>query len=123
MRLSTDAMRVLERYDWPGNVRELVNVVDYVIALTADSLVTARDLPDSCTSPQRTAESHAPSQARTGRYVANDMGTDGEASRIREALAANAYHRQRTAEALGMDRVTLYRKMREYGIDGTGRKG
>jgi two-component system response regulator HydG len=120
MRFSPDAMRRLERYAWPGNVRELINVVDYAIALTADSLVTSRDLPDSL-SVKDTAP--AAGATRTGRYTADDAGTADEARRIQSALEANGWHRQRTAEALGMDQVTLYRKMREHGIGvGTGQK-
>ncbi len=117
MRFSSDALHVIERHGWPGNVRELINAVDYAIALAPDTLVSVRDLPDSCT-----RQGKAEPQGRTGRYCAQDVGTDAEAARIRGALEANAYHRQRTADALGMDRVTLYRKMREYGLE-AGRRG
>ena len=44
------------------------------------------------------------------------MRGEEEAELIRRTLEVHGYHRQQTAAALGMDRVTLYRKMREYGI-------
>ncbi len=73
MRFSPDAMRQLERYTWPGNVRELINVVDYAIALTEDSLVTLRDLPESLTVKNGPLVAGTP---RTGRYTACRCGDE-----------------------------------------------
>jgi two-component system NtrC family response regulator len=110
MRFSPEAMRLLEESRWEGNVRQLINVVDYVVALCESTLVDARCLPEDFL----TARPEIASERRT-RYQAGTRG-DAEANLIRDTLAAHAYHRQRTADALGMDRATLYRKMREYRI-------
>jgi transcriptional regulator of acetoin/glycerol metabolism len=104
-------MRLLEEAHWEGNVRQLINVVDYVIALCEPAVVDARSLPEELRMRRAPAEGE-----RRTRYQVGERG-DAEAVRIREALAAQGYHRQRTADALGMDRVTLYRKIREYGIE------
>jgi two-component system response regulator PilR (NtrC family) len=45
-RISTDAMRAIEKYHWPGNVRELENVVERMIALEASDVLTTRSLPE-----------------------------------------------------------------------------
>jgi PAS domain S-box-containing protein len=120
MRFTPNAMRVIEAYGWPGNVRELVNAVDYVIALSTEDTVTDHDLPEDVSRP-RVAAREAAGAAR-GRYVAPQ--DNDERMRIEVALRANHYHRQRTADALGMDRVTLYRKLEKYGIaDGPRARG
>ncbi|MCU0690016.1 MAG: AAA family ATPase, partial [Polyangiaceae bacterium] len=91
-----------------GNVRELVNAVDYVIALAPEDSVTDHDLPEDVRLPRAAAREFV---AR-GRYTARD----DERTRIETTLRANDFHRQRTADALGMDRVTLYRKLKDYGL-------
>jgi transcriptional regulator of acetoin/glycerol metabolism len=59
---------------------------------------------------------------RRGRYQAGERG-EAEEALIRSTLEAQGYHRQRTAAALGMDRATLYRKMRDYHIQLPGDDG
>ncbi len=122
MRFSPEAMRLLEEARWEGNVRQLINVVDYVVALCDSALVDARGLPEDFLS----ARADIPSDRRA-RYQAGARG-EAEASLIRSTLVEHDYHRQRTADALGMDRATLYRKMRDYrivlpGSEGEGRGG
>jgi DNA-binding NtrC family response regulator len=111
MRFSPEAMRLLESAAWEGNVRQLVNVVDYVVALCESDTVDARALPEEL-SPIVTREADL---AHRARYQGPTRGQE-EAELIRRTLEVHGYHRQQTAAALGMDRVTLYRKMREYEI-------
>jgi DNA-binding NtrC family response regulator len=111
MRFSPEAMRLLETATWEGNVRQLANVVDYVVALCESDTVDARALPEEL-SPILAREADL---ARRARYQGPTRGEE-EADLIRRTLEAHGFHRQQTADALGMDRVTLYRKMREYGI-------
>jgi two-component system response regulator HydG len=110
MRFSREAMRLLEEARWEGNVRQLINVIDYVVALCEPSSVDARSLPEEYWNPRRGADGE-----RRSRYQVGERG-DAEAALIRSTLEAQGFHRQRTADALGMDRVTLYRKIREYRI-------
>jgi PAS domain S-box-containing protein len=110
MRFSPEAMRLLEDARWEGNVRQLINVVDYVVALCESNTVDARNLPEEFLETRRVAAS-----MRRGRYQAGERG-EAEEALIRVTLEAQGYHRQRTAAALGMDRATLYRKMRDYQI-------
>jgi two-component system, NtrC family, response regulator HydG len=110
MRFSPEAMRLLENARWEGNVRQLINVVDYVVALCESATVDARNLPEEFVNARRESL-----PGRRGRYQACEHG-DSEEALIRSTLTAQGYHRQRTAAALGMDRATLYRKMRDYRI-------
>jgi PAS domain S-box-containing protein len=111
MRFSPEAMRLLETASWEGNVRQLANVVDYVVALCESDTVDARALPEEL-SPILAREADL---SRRARYQGPMRGEE-EADLIRRTLEAHGFHRQQTAAALGMDRVTLYRKMREYDI-------
>ena len=110
MRFSREAMRLLEEARFEGNVRQLINVIDYVVALAESSTVDARALPEEFLGARRPGESD-----KRGRYQVGERG-DAEAAMIRSTLESHGFHRQRTADALGMDRVTLYRKIREYRI-------
>ena len=98
----------LGAYDWPGNVRELDGVIEQAVALCNGDVVELHDLPseyqgenDSQTS---LAELMAPPTAALEREII--LGT----------LRKNDWHQGRTAEALGISRQTLYRKMLEHGI-------
>jgi two-component system response regulator HydG len=109
MRFSREAMRLLEEARWEGNVRQLINVIDYVVALCEPSLVEARSLPEEFLGARRGE------REKRVRYQVDQRG-EAEAALIRSTLESHGFHRQRTADALGMDRVTLYRKILEYRI-------
>jgi transcriptional regulator with PAS, ATPase and Fis domain len=109
MRLSSQAMLALQKHSWPGNVRELLNVLDYVVALCPGDVVEPEHLPPDL------AEQPSGRQPVRGRYAAG-LGPQQEAEQLLAALRRNNFHRQRTARELGMDRVTLYRKIKEYGL-------
>ncbi len=125
LRLAPTAMRAMLSYGWPGNVRELENALEYATAVCEGQTIHATDLPDelrlASTPPHRPAANPArptiqhpdtpplPPPTRTA--------DPDEAARIRAALEAERYHRQRAAARLGMSRWTLWRKMKEHGID------
>lgn len=100
MRLAADAMMALYSYQWPGNVRELRNTVLRSALLAKGPLLHADDLlftPRALTTPS--------------------SGVAGlEPALIRRALVDHGGHRQRTADALGISRWALARRIRDYGI-------
>jgi two-component system response regulator AtoC len=106
----------LERYPWPGNVRELRNVLAYGFAIGDGPVLRVEDLPPevaSSTSPGPevlVADEPLPTATRPGEPP--------EARRIRDALARTSGNRERAAKLLGLSRVTLWRRMRDLGIDG-----
>jgi len=103
LSLTTAARRRLLQHDWPGNVRELINALEYAVALAPGRRIRAEDLPPELAGSRR-------------RYTAGGGDAGDERQRILEALEQHGHNRSRTAEALGMNRVTLYRKMKRYGI-------
>jgi transcriptional regulator with PAS, ATPase and Fis domain len=100
-------------YDWPGNIRELENIVERMVVL-ADSPVIGRDLLPA----ELTVASVSVKEAMTGDAHAKVSLVRDEAERecILAALQANGWKRADTAASLGMDKATLWRKMKKLGI-------
>ncbi|MEZ6057288.1 MAG: sigma-54 dependent transcriptional regulator [Planctomycetaceae bacterium] len=108
-----EAMQLLQRYNWPGNVRELVNVIERSVVLAKSELIHPGDLPESL------RRDHIPADGITGRLSGGNLKsalTNPERQIIVEALEANGWNRQETARLLGINRTTLYKKMKKYGI-------
>jgi len=111
-RISPGALEALTAYPWPGNVRELRSALEYAYVIgDGDQLVEA-DLPPEIigTSPP----GGTAAAANTSPVTAD--GHRPEARRIRVALERAAGNRERAAQILGMSRVTLWRRMRSYGL-------
>ena len=113
-----DAVIALRQYAWPGNVRELRNVVERLMIMVPGDRISSRDLtfldlglPSTEGPPVHTAVS-APLHEARDRF---------ERDYILRALAAQHGNISRTAEALGIERSNLYRKMRGFGIASTRR--
>ncbi len=108
------AMNALQRYNWPGNVRELVNVIERAVVLSKSDIVTYLDLPE----PLRRDEFDlALSHPRLiGRAGLKSALADPERQIIIDTLEQNGWNRQETARVLGINRTTLYKKMKKYDI-------
>ncbi len=108
-----ETIQTMQGYHWPGNVRELENVVERAVVLAKGKYITVDDLPakllDAHSMPAP-VDSYAP--------VPLKQALEGPEKRILEAaLKANGWNRQLTAEQLGINRTTLYKKMKRYGLD------
>jgi two-component system, NtrC family, response regulator AtoC len=89
-------------YDWPGNVRELRNVVEHAFAVGVGDLLTLEDLP-----PELRGEA-PPDELLTPAGI--------ERAELVNALASCGGRRGAAAEALGMSRTTLWRKLQRHGL-------
>ena len=107
------AMQLLQHYAWPGNVRELVNVVERAVVLSKTDTITAADLPEPLWREQSVA---AVFETRSGSGSLKTALTVPERQLILEALEVNGWNRQNTAKLLGINRTTLYKKMKKYEI-------
>ena len=109
-----EALQLMQRYPWPGNVRELVNVVERAVVLCKGDVVTVHDLPEALQREDLIAHGLAarPAGASLKTALANP-----EKQIILEALEQNGWNRQNTARTLGINRTTLYKKMKKYGIE------
>ncbi|MBX3442021.1 MAG: sigma-54-dependent Fis family transcriptional regulator [Planctomyces sp.] len=108
------AMRLLQKYAWPGNVRELVNVVERSVVLSKSDLISAGDLPEALRQESRESVSLG---GRFGNGSLKAALVNPERQLIVEALESNGWNRQETARALGINRTTLYKKMKRLEID------
>ena len=107
------AMTLLQRYSWPGNVRELENVVERAAVLATGRLITVNDLPPKLVQ----AVMDAPANDEYQAMPLKEALEHPERRIIEAALQGNGWNRQRTAEALQINRTTLYKKMKRYGLD------
>src|SRR5918993_1223929 len=111
--LSPEAVRELQRYPWPGNVRELRNVIERLMIMVQDETIGDADVAflnrDVITPhvPVATGGDLLPLHAARDRF---------EQQYILRVLAAQQGNMSRTAEALGVERSNLYRKMRAFGL-------
>ncbi|MCS6818022.1 MAG: sigma-54 dependent transcriptional regulator [Blastocatellia bacterium] len=103
---SEAAMSALMHYAFPGNVRELRHIIEQAVALTTGQWITIADLP------AHVRISTAPSEEREAETILHQVERD----LILQAIERNEGHLERTARDLGISRVTLWRKMKKYGL-------
>lgn len=116
--VSPDALRILLDHEWPGNVRELRNAVEHACVKSGGPTLLVEDLPrelieESARITALARKTHGPAMQAPGRLVDESQRDRLE---ILEALEETGWHRGRTASLLGINRATLWRKMRRLGI-------
>jgi DNA-binding NtrC family response regulator len=104
--VSADAMSGLMNYRWPGNVRELEHAVERAVILANGATIRLRDLPPEVTQKPR---------ARAGDDTL-DLQAQERVS-IERALERFGGNRKKAAEALNISTVTLWRRMKQYGLE------
>jgi two-component system, NtrC family, nitrogen regulation response regulator NtrX len=109
--LSSEATTMIRTYRWPGNVRELRNVIERLIIMVPGEVIGAADL--SFLMPPVTAERASSGATVRPLFDARDAWERGY---IMDALAACEGNISRTAEALGLERSNLYKKMKGLGM-------
>ena len=107
--ITNEAMEYLERYSWPGNVRELENTIERAVLLSKDKFIYPFDLPNSIKQDRW--------QKAYNSMSLKEALAKPEKNLIHQALEANHWNRQETAKALQINRTTLYKKMKQYGLD------
>lgn len=124
---SPEAIEALRRYGYPGNVRELQNIVERAAVLSRRQTIGVDDLP-----PQVVGQEAAPARAIAPAATApaadepwqpmplEEALREPERRIILRALQANGWNRQKTAEQLGINRTTLYKKIKQHGLDRRG---
>ncbi len=115
-----DALELLVRHDWPGNVRELESVIQRGVALSQGPRVTSANLAVGISpgrAPRPSSYSHRP-QLHPGLSLRplKEALEEPEKQIIIQALHALNWNRQETARVLDINRTTLYKKMKKYGL-------
>ena len=108
--ITDEAMEYLERYSWPGNIRELENVIERATLLSKNKFIGPEDLPNSIRQEQiQEQQKYKPMSLKAAL-------AGPEKHLIQQALEANQWNRQATAKALEINRTTLFKKMKQYGL-------
>ena len=118
LRFSPDALRVLLEYPWPGNVRELENALEFAVAVCEGQTIQPEDLPPEIRNSDPSGpQSRGDSAPAAGAPAAAAPPLERERERLRETLERHHWKRDDAARSLGMSRTTLWRKMRELGLE------
>ena len=113
-QVSSAAMRWLMRYDYPGNVRELRSVIERAYVLCAHDRIEENCLASHLLGSSSPTALLPPRKAPV---PLRRMAPEEQRRLIQEALREHDGHRARTADTLGIDKSTLWRKMKKYGIE------
>jgi sigma-54 dependent transcriptional regulator, acetoin dehydrogenase operon transcriptional activator AcoR len=113
--IAPDAFQKLLDYAWPGNVRELQNAIEYAVVLARQDLIGVKELPAEVQFRKLSeqAERGPAATRRTGVQSLDDV----ERNTILQALAECHGNKKKAAERLGIQRATLYNKMKRYAIE------
>jgi len=116
LSLSEAALRALKAHSWPGNVRELRNAILRAAATASGEMIEAQDLPDEVQGCTRSPVSvQAPASVATSPLLVR--GESPARETLVCALEASSWNVARTAHALHVSRMTLYRWLHKHGIE------
>jgi DNA-binding NtrC family response regulator len=103
LQFAPEALERLESHDWPGNVRELRNYVERAVVLGRPPTIEAHDLPIGIAKPA--------SRTTPSRHLA-----EVERTHIEDVLDEQDWNISQAARLLGVDRGTLYNKIKKHGL-------
>ncbi|WP_339515782.1 sigma-54-dependent Fis family transcriptional regulator [Pseudomonas sp. RL_15y_Pfl2_60] len=112
LTLNSQVRERLQSYAWPGNIRQLLNALRYATALAEHGSIDIDCLPDEL----RQVTPDAPSQLLPSSPSLTEHVDNAEARHLYEALRQHRWNVSATADAFGVARSTLYRKMKKHGI-------
>jgi DNA-binding NtrC family response regulator len=109
--IAPEAFQKLLDYSWPGNVRELQNAMEYAVVLARSEKITVKELPAEVQLPAALQQVE-----RNNNGGAQNLD-DLERNAILQALAQCHGNKKKAAQVLGIQRPTLYNKMKRYAIE------
>src|SRR3954466_12229520 len=111
--IAPEAFQKLLDYAWPGNVRELQNAMEYAVVLARKEKITVKELPAEVQLPAALQQVERQSNGVSGAQNLDDL----ERNAIIQALAQCHGNKKKAAQILGIQRPTLYNKMKRYAIE------
>jgi len=110
--ISEEVIDILSAYDWPGNIRELENIIERAVILCADKKIKKEDLPDFL----HEIKVSSSTGARRKNMPLKQALRFSEKEIIEKVLTDTEGNRKKAAELLGINRTTLYNKMKDFGL-------
>jgi DNA-binding NtrC family response regulator len=124
--VTTDALDLMKNHSWPGNVRELRNAIERGVVLARGTPIRSEHLPETVTSPRPIGESDLEARIRelVEKLVAQGQAGDlyrhvearWEKALLRRVLEQTGSNQVKAAELLGINRMTLRKKMEQHGL-------
>ena len=111
--LSQEACRILQGYRWPGNIRELKNILERICVMIPDQIIRPEHLAGLLPVSDKVSISPTLSSVTTLKQAK----TDFERAFILDKLEENQWNVTKTAEAIGVERSNLHRKLKLFNID------
>ena len=112
-QITPEAFQKLLDYQWPGNVRELQNTIEYAVVLARQGQIGVKELPAEVQLPVALQQTERKIQQNGGAQSLDDL----ERNAILQALAQCHGNKKKAAQVLGIQRPTLYNKMKRYAIE------
>lgn len=114
--ITDDAVKLLMQHNWPGNVRELKNIIERLIILTPANEITAQDIPSLNARSDEGGALSVSSPGIAGTDSLKDAKMDFERQFIIRKLEENEGNISRTAEAIGLERSNLHKKLKSFKV-------
>ena len=124
--MTTEALELLKNHAWPGNVRELRNAIDRGVVLARGTPIRPEHLPETVTSPRPMGETELEARVRDLVEKLVAQGNPGdlyhhveahwEKALLRRVLELTGSNQVKAADLLGINRMTLRKKMELYGL-------
>ncbi len=115
--MDTEALELFVRYPWPGNVRELRNIIERLVIMIPGQRIGIQEVPPPVNTDKSGSKS-TPTVAFTSRFsTLKDARAEFEREFITRKLAENGGNISRTADAIGVERSNLHRKIKSFGIE------
>jgi DNA-binding NtrC family response regulator len=111
--LSRDMLETLKNYDWPGNVRELENIIERAVILDTEGVLDTTDLPEILIHKSTTLAIQAD---KIDSHILKDVLKEPEKGHILRILKEAGWNKKKAAVKLGINRTTLYNKLRKFNI-------
>ena len=113
MGVAPDLMALFMNYRWPGNVRELKSVLEYAFCIAPPGIIKLEHIPAYIPLPDEPKSAGQPDTIATASAFEND---DAEKAALLDALSQCHGNKSQTAKLLGVHRMTVWNRMRKYGI-------
>jgi DNA-binding NtrC family response regulator len=105
--MSQEVLDLLMKYDWPGNIRELENLIERLVILCKDKIIRPEYLPQNIKKEPK---------GELSIFIPNKQLEEVEKQYIHEVLKKNNWNKSKSARILGIERMTLYKKIKKYNL-------